>query len=117
MTADTSNRRRDEDRTKALVYEKKFAYRGMLVGLLLFFGSPFFVLMVHSSFNPRDWDKLFEPWIGTAMICTGMGGGVLVIVASVLFGLLIPSRVTQDEHDLQAGPLPSAPARRPMDAD
>ena len=83
------------DRTAVIQYEKKFAMRGMLCGLLMFLGTPWLLLMYYESFRPDAWMRLFPTWIGPVILCLGMGGGVFVIVASVLFGLLIPTRVTQ----------------------
>ncbi len=87
-----------DSRTTALVYEKSFAFRGMICGVLILVGSPFFVLLfrwVVDSARYDLWDKMFPDWLATAMLCTGMVGGVLTILLSVLFGLLIPSRVTR----------------------
>lgn len=88
------------NRTTALVYEKSFATRGMICGVLILLGSPFFVLLfyqtVESAARPGLWTQLFPDWVAPAMICIGMVGGVVTILLSVLFGLLIPSRVTRE---------------------
>lgn len=87
-----------DSRTTALVYEKSFAFRGMICGVLMVVGSPFFVLLFHwvvESARYGLWKAMFPDWLATAMLCTGMVGGVLTILLSVLFGLLIPSRVTR----------------------
>jgi nitrate reductase gamma subunit len=88
-----------DSRSTALVYEKSFAFRGMICGVLMLVGSPFFVLLFHRTVNSVGkydlWDAMFPDWLATAMLCTGMVGGVLTILLSVLFGLLIPSRVTR----------------------
>ena len=90
----------DSSRTTALVYEKAFAVRGMICGVLMLLGSPFFVLLFHevvdSVGKPDLWAKMFPDWVAATMLCIGMVGGVLTIVLSVLFGLLIPSRVTRE---------------------
>ncbi len=88
-----------DNRTTALVYEKSFASRGMICGVLMLLGSPFFVLLFHETVESAKaglWIKLFPEWLAPAMLCIGMVGGVLTILLSVLFGLLIPSRVTRE---------------------
>jgi hypothetical protein len=88
-----------DSRTTALVYEKAFAIRGMACGVLMLLGSPFFVLAFHETVDavgkPDLWAKMFPDWLAATMLCIGMVGGVLTILLSVLFGLLIPSRVTR----------------------
>lgn len=89
-----------DNRTTALVYEKALAVRGMICGVLMLVGSPFFVLAFHETVDsvgkPDLWVAMFPDWVAAAMLCIGMVGGVLTIVLSVLFGLLIPSRVTRE---------------------
>ena len=89
-----------DSRTTALVYEKSLAVRGMICGVLMLLGSPFFVLAFHETVDsvgkPNLWSAMFPDWVAAAMLCIGMVGGVLTIVLSVLFGLLIPSRVTRE---------------------
>ncbi len=89
-----------DSRTTALVYEKSLAVRGMICGVLMLLGSPFFVLAFHETVDsvgkPNLWAAMFPDWVAAAMLCIGMVGGVLTIVLSVLFGLLIPSRVTRE---------------------
>jgi len=88
-----------DSRTTALVYEKAFAVRGMICGVLMLVGSPFFVLLFHevvdSVGKPDLWEAMFPGWVAATMLCIGMVGGVLTVLLSVLFGLLIPSRVTR----------------------
>jgi hypothetical protein len=88
-----------DSRTTALVYEKSFAIRGMICGVLMLLGTPFFVLAFHEAVDavgkPNLWAMMFPDWLAAIMLCIGMVGGVLTIVLSVLFGLLIPSRVTR----------------------
>ena len=38
-----------DSRTTALVYEKSFAFRGMICGVLMLVGSPFFVLLFYAN--------------------------------------------------------------------
>jgi len=87
-------------RTTALFYEKAFAVRGMICGVLMLLGSPFFVLLFHevvdSVGKPDLWEAMFPDWVAATMLCIGLVGGVLTILLSVLFGLLIPSRVTRE---------------------
>jgi hypothetical protein len=103
-----------DSRTTALVYEKSFASRGMICGVLVLLGSPFFVLLFHLSVESAKaglWTKLFPDWLASAMLCIGMVGGALTILLSVLFGLLIPSRVTREgTADADRAELPDRPA-------
>ncbi len=101
-------------RTTALIYEKSFALRGMICGVLLLLGSPFFVLLFHETVESAKaglWTKLFPDWLAPAMLCIGMVGGVLTILLSVLFGLLIPSRVTREGTAVPDDMKPPDPAR------
>jgi hypothetical protein len=91
-----------DGRTTALVYEKSFARAGMLCGVVLLLGSPFFVLLFHMAVESAKaglWEQLFPHWLAPTMLCIGMIGGVLTILLSVLFGLLIPSRVTRERPE------------------
>jgi len=88
-----------DSRTTALVYEKSLARVGILCGIIVLFGSPFFVLLFHMTVEAAKgglWKQLFPEWLAPVMLCISMAGGVLTILLSVLFGLLIPSRVSRD---------------------
>jgi hypothetical protein len=102
-----------DSRTTALVYEKSFAARGMICGVLVLLGSPFFVLLFHETVEATRgglWVRIFPDWVAPAMLCIGMIGGVLTILLSVLFGLLIPSRVTREDTAGVEHPTSSAQA-------
>jgi hypothetical protein len=82
-----------------LVYKKYFAAVGVACGLILFFATPPLVLQFHVGFDgnySRRWVESLPTWVASSMLLIGMGGGVLIILLSALFGVLIPSRVTRE---------------------
>ena len=85
-------------RTVTVTYQKSFAAIGVCCGLILFFGSPLMLFMFQDllSSHGRTWFESLPGWMAPTMMCIGMGGGVLTILVSVVFGLLIPLKVARD---------------------
>jgi hypothetical protein len=99
-----------DEPTTTLVYKKYFAALGVICGLALFFGTPPLVLQFHEGFQSsygQKWVESFPHWVASSMLLLGMGGGVVTILASCLFGVLIPSQVIR--HDKCQVPPHSSP--------
>jgi hypothetical protein len=81
-----------------VIYGKVFALIGVLAGLALVFGTPGVLLLFHQGLNSgsRKWVESMPDWTAPTMLCIGMGGGVLLMVISACFGLLLPSRVIRE---------------------
>lgn len=84
--------------TTTLYYGKFFALLGVLCGCAMLGGTPAIVTLYHESTSSygREWVESLPSWTIPTMLCIGMGGGVLTIVLSALFGILIPSRVVRE---------------------
>jgi len=93
-----------------LVYGKIFALLGLICGAAMVFGTPGLVLLFHQGMgrHSTDWVESMPAWTAPTMLCIGMGGGVVTVVLSALFGVLIPSRVVR-EGGAGTPSRPSAP--------
>lgn len=89
-------------RRSTVVYGKFFAFLGVLSGLLLAFGTPgFLVANVHDQ-QMRELIESMPPWAVHTLLCIGMGGGVFVVVISIAFAMLIPSKVIREGGEPEA---------------
>ena len=92
MNSQTKTTTTTPSKSKAsLVYGKFSAFLGVAAGLALVFGTPVIVTFFHDENS--EWVESLPEWTVPIMLFIGMGGGVLVILLSALFGMLIPSRV------------------------
>lgn len=86
--------------TTTLVYKKRFAVLGIVCGFVLFFGTPFMVFVLFDEllrFEHR-WKRILDalpPWLVPAMLLVGMVAGLLTILLSALFCIVIPSTITR----------------------
>jgi hypothetical protein len=98
MNQKTDSERKSKGKQRTtLVYGKRFAFLGLVCGIVLVFGTPGAILIFNQGLGPYDLGWLESPsWIIPTMLCIAMGGGVLTIVLSVLFGVLIPSRIVRE---------------------
>ena len=92
----------DETKTKGprssratRVYGKLFALMGVVAGLALVVFTPVIVTLFHDV--NKQWVESMPEWTIPTLLVIGTGGGVLIALVSVVFALLIPSRV--EPHD------------------
>ena len=85
-------------RRTTVIYGKFFAFIGIVAGLAMVFGTPGILLAIHQGAErgSREWLESMPSWTAPTLLCIGMGGGVLITLFSVCFGLLIPSRVIRE---------------------
>ena len=79
-----------------VIYGKYFALIGIVGGLAMVFGTPGILLLFHDGLGDSAWVESMPSWTAPTVLCIGMGGGVLITLVSVCFGLLIPSRVIRE---------------------
>lgn len=85
------------ERRTTIVYGKSFAVLGFIGGLAMVFGTPGILLLFHEGLGSgREWVESLPSWTAPTALCIGMGGGVLLTLVSMCFGLLIPSRVIRE---------------------
>jgi len=89
-------------RRSTIVYGKFFAFLGVMAGLLLAFGTPGFLLANVHDQKIREMIESMPTWAVPTLLCIGMGGGVIVILISIAFAMLIPSKVIRDGSEAEA---------------
>ena len=70
----------------------------MIGGLAMVFGTPGVLLLFHEGLGSpsREWVESMPSWTAPTALFIGMGGGTLIALLSICFGMLIPSRVVRE---------------------
>lgn len=98
MSQETEATRTNAPTRTTVVYGKFFAFIGIVGGLAMVFGTPGVLLLFHQGLgsDSSEWVESMPSWAAPTALCIGMGGGTLMAVLSLCFGLLIPSRVIRE---------------------